>query len=132
MLATGSYPEVRDVSGLVRDDWMEGYLQGIVGHDMTELRKSTERYDVYHWRDRDADEVDIVLELGDGRVIGIEVKSATSFNAKQFKGLRKLRDQLGEKFVAGIVLNTAITGYRLADRLYGAPVSALWEFGIRQ
>lgn len=249
MLATGSYPEVRDVSGLVRDYWMEGYLQGIVGRDMTELRKevrparaaavlralagrqsaelvkaklaeetaiptrtitgyldlvhdvglvgslppwtpnlakreigrpktfiidsglalwlarmsteqltrfeygeafgsfleafvaaellrqrtwSTERYDVYHWRDRDADEVDIVLELGDGRVIGIEVKSATSFNAKQFNGLRKLRDQLGEKFVAGIVLNTAITGYRLADRLYGAPVSALWEFGMRQ
>ncbi|MFT4218010.1 MAG: ATP-binding protein [Micropruina sp.] len=244
MLATGSYPEVRSASGLIRDAWMDGYLQGIVGRDLTELRKevhparaaavlrtlagrqsaelvkaklaeetavaprtitgyldlvhdvglvaslppwtpnltkreigraktfvidsglamwlarvspqqlarfqyseafgsfleafvaaellrqrtwSAERYDVYHWRDRDTDEVDIVLEFGDGQVIGIEVKSASSFNAKQFKGLRRLRDHLGEKFVAGVVLNTTDAGYRLDDRLYGAPVSALWE-----
>ena len=37
-----------------------------------------------------------------------------------------MRDRLGDRFIAGIVLNTAGAGYRYADRPYGAPVSALW------
>lgn len=104
------------------------FLEAFVAAELLRQRAwSAERYDVYHWRDRDTDEVDIVLEFGDGRVIGIEVKAATSFTARQFKGLRRLRDSLGEKFVAGVVLNTTGVGYRLEDRLYGAPVSALWD-----
>jgi len=104
------------------------FLEGFVAAELLRQRTwSTRRYDLLHWRDRDGDEVDIVIELDDGRVIGIEVKSASSFTARQFKGLARLRDALGERFVAGIVLNTGETGYRYADRLYGAPVSALWS-----
>jgi hypothetical protein len=62
-----------------------------------------------------------------GRVIGVEVKAASSFRGAQFAGLRKLRDRLGHRFLAGVVLNTGTTGYRLEDRLIGLPVSALWE-----
>ena len=51
-------------------------------------------------------EVDVVLELGDGRVLAIEVKSATSFNAKQFND----PTATWPKFIAGIVLNTTDTG----------------------
>ncbi|MFT4189096.1 MAG: ATP-binding protein [Aeromicrobium sp.] len=87
------------------------------------------RFDIFHYRDRDGDEVDVVIELDDGSVIGVEVKSAMSFNAKQFKGLARLRDRLGDRFIAGVVLNTGQEGYRYADRLYGAPISALWEGG---
>lgn len=62
----------------------------------------------------------------DGSVVGIEVKASSTFSAKQFAGLTRLRDRLGSKFVAGVVLNTGPGGYRYADRLYGAPVSSLW------
>lgn len=31
------------------------------------------------------------------------------------------------RFIAGIVLDTGQSGYRYADRLFGAPISALWE-----
>ena len=55
------------------------------------------------------------------------MKAASSFRGAQFTGLRKLRDQLGSRFVAGIVLNTGSAGYRLEDRLYGLPISALWD-----
>ncbi|MDN6556304.1 MAG: hypothetical protein L0K74_07345 [Acidipropionibacterium acidipropionici] len=51
----------------------------------------------------------------------------SSYSAGQFAGLAHIRDRVGERFVAGIVLGTADHGYRYADRLYGAPISALWE-----
>ena len=115
---------------LTRMEYGEAFgavLEAFVGAELMRQRTwSSRRYDIYHWRDRDTDEVDIVLEFDDGSVVGIEVKSSASFTARQFSGLLKLRDRLGERFVAGIVLNTGVAGYRYADRLYGAPVSALW------
>ncbi|MBX9472298.1 ATP-binding protein [Microcella sp.] len=104
------------------------FLEAFVAAEFLKQRTWSARpYDIFHWRDRDGGEVDIVIELNDGSVIGIEVKSASSFTARQFTGLARMRDALGSKFVAGIVLNTSETGYRYADRLYGAPVSALWN-----
>jgi uncharacterized protein len=41
-----------------------------------------------HFRDRDGAEVDLVLEHADGRVVGIEVKSARSVSARDTRGLR--------------------------------------------
>lgn len=104
-------------------------LEAFVAAELLRQRTwSSTSFDVFHYRDRDGDEVDLVLELDDGTVIGVEVKSAMSFSAAQFRGLARLRDRLGERFVAGVVLNTAPGGYRFADRLYGAPVSVLWDF----
>lgn len=104
-------------------------LEAFVAAELLRQRSWSRRhFDVFHYRNRDGDEVDIVLEFDDGSVVGIEVKSALSFNTGQFKGLTRLRDYVGRRFAAGIVLNTGATGYRYADRLYGAPVSALWEY----
>jgi predicted AAA+ superfamily ATPase len=83
-------------------------------------------WDLFHYRDRDGDEVDVVIELYDGTVIGLEVKASTSFSARSFAGLTRLRDRLGDRFRAGLVLNTGSAGYRYADRLWAVPVSALW------
>lgn len=104
------------------------FLEAFVAAELLRQRAWSARpFDLFHYRDADGDEVDLVLELDDGGVIGVEVKSSTSFAAKQFSGLAKMRDRLGERFIAGVVLNTGSTGYRYADRLYGVPVSALWE-----
>ncbi|MFT4035065.1 MAG: ATP-binding protein [Patulibacter sp.] len=105
-------------------------LEAFVAAELLRQRTwSRQRFDLFHYRDRDGVEVDLVLEFGDGRIIAIEVKSAASFSSKQFAGLSRLRERLGDRFVAGIVLNTGQAGYRYAERLYGAPISALWEFG---
>ncbi|WP_188744772.1 DUF4143 domain-containing protein [Agromyces bauzanensis] len=109
-----------------------GMLGAFVAAELLRQRTwSARRFDVFHYRERDGDEVDVVLEFDDGTVIGIEAKAAVSFNAKQFRGLSRLRDRLGARFIAGVVLNTGTSGYRYADRLYGAPVSALWEFATQ-
>lgn len=79
-----------------------------------------------HFRDRSGIEVDIVIERADGGVIAIEVKSATSVNAADAKGLRFLRDRLGNRFLVGVVLHTGSLTANLGDRIWTTPVNALW------
>lgn len=80
-----------------------------------------------HFRDRDGVEVDIVLERGPHRVAGIEVKAAAVVNAKDFRGLRKLREAAGTSFKAGVVLYDGTVGYRHDHNLWALPISTLWE-----
>jgi predicted AAA+ superfamily ATPase len=81
----------------------------------------------FHFRDRDDFEVDIVLEQGYGRVAGIEVKSAATVQAADFRGLRKLREVAGENFVVGVVLYDGGAAIDFGDRMFGVPVRRLWE-----
>ena len=82
---------------------------------------------LFHFRDRDGAEVDLVLELDDGRVIALEVKASSTYRSEHFASLRFLKDRLGDRFVAGVVVGMADTGYQYADRLYGLPAAALWQ-----
>ena len=59
---------------------------------------------LYHYRDKDQDEVDLVIETGSGALIGIEVKASATVNTGDFKGLRKLADACGDNFKLGLVL----------------------------
>jgi predicted AAA+ superfamily ATPase len=103
------------------------FLEGFVAAELLKQRTWTTReFELFHYRDRAGIEVDLVLELTGGQVIAIEVKSSTSFKGEHFQGVKTLRDQLGERFVAGIVLNTGASSYRYGDRLYGLPIDALW------
>lgn len=81
----------------------------------------------YHYRDRDGREVDIVLERRDGTVIGIEVKSAASASPSDFRGLRHLRDRLGDRFKAGVLLYTGSNTVPFGDRLAAVPLAGLWS-----
>lgn len=80
----------------------------------------------YHWREG-RDEVDIVLERRNGDVAAIEVKASGTVRPADSKGLRALRDLLGERFVAGIVIYTGDRTHPLGDRLWAVPVSGLWS-----
>lgn len=103
-------------------------LEAFVTAELLKQRTWTEaEFDLYHFRDRNGLEVDLILEFAGGRVLGIEVKAATTFRGDQFRGLQRLRDELGDRFIAGVVLNAGQTSYRYADRLYGLPVSSLWS-----
>jgi uncharacterized protein len=79
-----------------------------------------------HWRTRDGDEVDLVLERDDGSILAFEVKAAARAADSDFKPLRKLASAAGSAFVAGIVLYTGLRSYNLKDNLFVMPIDRLW------
>jgi hypothetical protein len=80
-----------------------------------------------HWRTRDGDEVDLVVERGDGKVAGIEVKAGARVTGSDVGGLRKLRSRLGDAFLGGVCLYTGELSYRQDDHIQILPVDALWR-----
>lgn len=81
----------------------------------------------HHFRDRDGAEVDIVLERGASRVAGVEVKAAATVTAADFRGLRKLKEAAGKRFVGGVVLYDGETSASFGEGLHAVPIRALWE-----
>ena len=82
-----------------------------------------------HWRTHDGDEVDLVLERDDGAIACLEIKAGERPSGKDFRGLRKLREALGERFLGGAVLHLGRHAYTHDDRLHAVPVDRLWRAG---
>ncbi|MFT4166375.1 MAG: ATP-binding protein [Microlunatus sp.] len=80
-----------------------------------------------HWRTSDGTEVDLVAEFDDGTVIAFEVKANERATGADFKGLRQLRDALGRKLRAGVILTTGRRSFTYDDRLHVMPIDRLWR-----
>lgn len=82
---------------------------------------------MHHLRtDGGRQEVDLVVDLGGGRVIGFEVKAGAAPGPRDARHLAWMRDQLGDRFVRGVVLHTGPRPFELGDRLWALPIWALW------
>ena len=80
-----------------------------------------------HYRDKDGVEVDFVLERSPGDIVAIEIKAAATAHPRDFRGLRRLRDVLGDRFACGIVLHDGERIQQAGSRLFAIPVHLLWE-----
>ncbi len=88
-----------------------------------------ESMSLYHFRDKRKNEVDIVLEQSDGRLIGIEVKASNSIRQNDFKGLKKFGGLIKDQFKYGLVFYTGsrFLPFRDSENLYFAvPLSILF------
>ena len=85
-----------------------------------------DRPQLFHFRDRDQREVDIVIEHRDGSICAVEVKSAATVRERDFRGLNHLKDKLGSRFRAGALLYTGANTVSFGDRLAAVPLSGLW------
>ena len=81
----------------------------------------------FHYRDKDGGEVDIVIERGAHALVGVEVKAGATVTAADFRGLRKLKEAAGRRFVGGVVLYDGETSASFGDGLHAVPIRALWE-----
>jgi predicted AAA+ superfamily ATPase len=79
-----------------------------------------------HWRTHDGDEVDLVIEHDNGTIVAFEVKAGSRVPGEQFEPLRKLRDYMGDNFIAGITFYLGERSYTFEDRLHVMPVDRLW------
>lgn len=71
-------------------------------------------------------EIDLLIDLGGGRIIAIEIKAGSAPTARDARHLRWLRDELGDSFVRGILFHTGPHPFELDDRIWAIPISALW------
>jgi predicted AAA+ superfamily ATPase len=95
--------------------------------ELLKLRTVSEiPFTIYQFREREGREIDFILEGPGGAVAAIEVKSSTSPGTDSAKHLRWLRDKLGDRFVAGVVLHLGTRASSFGDGIYALPVSALW------
>lgn len=96
----------------------------------TELLKATahheQRIDLFHLRTADKREIDFVLEDRRGRIVAVAVKASSSPRADALSGLRWLRQTLGSKLHAGVLLHLGTESASRGDRLYSLPISVLW------
>ena len=117
-----------DQAEIVRDRGRLGTLLECFVH--SELAKaaglSDETTYVSHYRDKDRVEVDLVLERPPGRVVGIETKAGATARPEDFKGLKRLKDAVGEGFSCGILIHDGDRIQRVAPKLFAMPVKMLW------
>lgn len=110
-----------DLFGRLLDTFVLAQLRG-------ELQLGFPQPRLYHLRDHNGDhEVDLIAELDAHRLIAIEVKATAAPRVDSARHLIWLRDQLGERFVAGVVLHTGPRVFPLDERIIAAPVTALWS-----
>jgi predicted AAA+ superfamily ATPase len=80
-----------------------------------------------HYRSHDGTEVDLVLEDRAGRITGIEVKASATVRQQDLRGLRRLAERVGDRWVRGILLYLGRDAVPFGERLDVLPVSMLWE-----
>lgn len=72
-------------------------------------------------------EVDLVLEVGHRRTVGVEVKASAAPDRADARHLMWMRDELGDDLLRGVVFHTGPAYYRLDERIDAVPISALWS-----
>ena len=82
--------------------------------------------ELHHFRTPGGREVDIICEAADGTVAGIEVKLSATPTASDFNALAHLRDRLGPRFTAGVLIHTGTETLSFGERLWAVPVAGLW------
>ncbi len=100
----------------------------VVGEIKKMLSWLDEACRVGYWRGPDGEEVDLVVErLNDGAVFGIEIKAGERVRRDYMRGLLRLREEMGSRFVAGVLLNTGTISYQFDGKIYVMPVDKLWQ-----
>lgn len=118
-----------DVAAVMRDADLLGRLIDTfaLAQLRAELPISTTRSRLYHLRDEHGrHEIDVVAELSGGRVVAIEIKATAAPTKADARHLVWLRDQLGDRFVGGVVLHTGPRVISFDAGITAVPIAGLW------
>jgi len=130
LLDTGLVAHLRgliDAQALIASEGFGALLEAFVVQEVRrQLGWSRVRATAWHFRTATGREVDLVLERGDGSVVGIEVKASASVGQADCAGLRALAEAAGQRFVRGVVLYGGDRLLPLGERFWAVPLGVLW------
>jgi len=132
---------------IINDTGLIGYLLGLnnerlmtdrnlLGHLLenfiiVELQKqatwSETQPQFFHFRTQTGQEVDLVLEDRAGSIVGIEIKSKASIDAKDIKGLLTLAEVSNKHFYKGIIFYTGKNIIPYGKNIFALPIDAIWH-----
>lgn len=117
-----------DVQRLREDGGLAGALLETFVATELERQASWSRQLLTFWHYREDDrEVDVVMERPSGEIVGVEVKASATIGARDFRGLARLRERLGERLRAGVILYTGAHTVPFGSHLWALPLQALWR-----
>lgn len=119
-----------DLNGLLRDgDLLGRMIDTFVAAQLrAELPGCESRPRMFHLRqDSGRREVDVLIEYGGGNVLALEIKATSAPRRSDARHLLWLRDELGERFLGGVVLHTGPRAFDLDKKVVAAPIAALWS-----
>lgn len=119
-LGSGDWIGKRDRMGHLLESFVVRQLMTQAGWTDPDIR-------FWHFRDKDGQEVDLVLTLG-SRTWGIEVKAASTPGRSAGRGMARLAALCGDDFEGGILFYNGRDILPLADeRMLAVPLSELWK-----
>lgn len=111
----------------VGDDRRGALLESLVVNEIaTQLEWVGGADGLYHWRDRQRHEVDLVVER-DGGFTAIEVKRAREVPRRATDGIEAFRHRYPERFQRGLLLYAGRHALPLGPDVWAVPISALWH-----
>ena len=97
--------KLRSAEQLLTSQYYGGLFENLVYLECAkQLGWADEQCQLYHFRDKRKNEVDIVLEREDGNIIGIECKASASVSPGDFKGLSALAAVAGKRLQHGVLI----------------------------
>ena len=81
----------------------------------------------YHYRDTNDNEVDVVIENGEGEYFAIKVKATASLTPRDLHGLKRFQEDAGMRFRFGVLLYDGDHTSCFGDNLFAVPTAALWS-----
>jgi len=107
-----------------------GFLKNLVVMEIIkQLSWSENILKPYHFSIHKRAEVDLILENRKKQLYGIDIKSTATIKEIDFKGLKRLAEEAGDRFLKGIVLYTGeqVLGGFGGKNLFAVPIPALWS-----
>jgi uncharacterized protein len=124
---SGLYAHLLNLS--TNDSHIGFLLETFVGTEILKLISFAPAglYELMHFRTNRGHEVDFVVEGPNRKIVGVEVKAASTVTSSDTSGLRVLADRAGEAFERGVILYCGQNSVSLGNRMFGVPIAGLWE-----
>lgn len=110
-----------------RGQMVETFVVNEIRKQASWLDWSPSPIELFHYRDRNGLEADLMMELPDGRAAAVEVKASLTVGSDDLANLKKLRDLMGDQFAQGIVFYAGSRALPVGDRLHIRPIESLWR-----